>query len=57
MLKASKIAPSAQHTTQKVLLEDSDPEETSSDQKVFFNSQPSTSKKAQEMPSMNMYMP
>ena len=55
MPKASKSAPSAQCTTEKVLPEDSDQEETSSDQKVFFNPRPSTSKKAQLMPSM--YMP
>ena len=57
MPKASKSAPSAQCNTEKVLQEESDQEETSSDQEVFFNPQISTSKKAQEMPSMNMYMP
>ena len=30
---------------------------SSDDQEVVFNSQPSTSNKVQEMPSMNMYMP
>ena len=54
MPKASK---SAQCNSEKVLPEESDQEETSSDQEVFFNPQPSTSKKAQEMPVMNMYMP
>ena len=32
-------------------------ESNSDDQEVFFNPQPSKSNKAQEMPSMNMYMP
>ena len=32
-------------------------ESSSDDQEVFFNPQPSTSNKVQEMPSMNMYMP
>ena len=57
MPKASKSVPIAQCTVEQVLPEESDQEETSSDQEVFFNPQPSTSNKAQEMPSMNMYMP
>ena len=32
-------------------------ESNSDDQEVFFNPQPSTSKKAPVMPNMNMYMP
>ena len=56
MPKASKITQCEQHIEQ-VLPEESDQEETSSDQEVFFNPQPSTSNKAQVMPSMSMYMP
>ena len=54
MPKASK---SAQCNTEKVLPEESDQEEISSDQEVFFNPKPSTSKKAQVKPSIRMYMP
>ena len=32
-------------------------ESSSDDQEVFFKPQPSKSNRAQEMPSMNMYMP
>ena len=52
MAKASKST----QRTEKVLPEESDQEETSSDQEVLFNLQPSTSNKVQEVPSMNMYM-
>ena len=51
--------PKASKSTQcieKVLSEESDQEETSSDQEVFYP-QPSTSNKTREMPGMNMYMP
>ena len=47
MPKASKTVPSAQYTIDKVLQEDSDQEGARSDQEVFFNPQPSTSKKVQ----------
>ena len=57
MPKALKSVQSAQHTIEKVLPEDSDQEETSSDQDMFFSSQTSTSNKIQVMPSMRMYMP
>ena len=50
-------APKSTQHIEKVLSEESDQEETNSDQEVFFNLQPSTSNKTQEMPSMNMYMP
>ena len=53
MPKASKCA---QHTFEPVPSEEfSEQEETSSDEEVFFNPQPSISKKAQEM--SNMYIP
>ena len=53
MPKASKSAQHEQCTIEEVLSEElSEQEETSSDQKVFFNPQPSTSKMAQMMPSM-----
>ena len=56
MPKASKSNQCEQHTIEQVLPKElSEQEETSSDQEVFFNPQPSTSKKAQVMPSM--YMP
>ena len=59
MPKASKSAPHAQHTIEQVLPEESDQDETSSGQEVFFNPQPSASNRAkvQEMPRMSMYMP
>ena len=56
MPKASKSSQREQRI-EKVLSEDSDQKETSSHQEVFFNPQPSTSKKAQVMPRMSMYMP
>ena len=48
-----------EHHIEQFLPEESDQEETNSDQEVFCNPQPSMSNKAkaQEMPSMNMYMP
>ena len=56
MPKASKGAQHEQHTIEEIHPEElSEQEETSSDQEVFFNPQPSTSKEAQVMPSM--YMP
>ena len=55
MPKASK---SAIQPVEHILPEElSDQEETSWDQEVCFNPQPSTSTKMQVMPNMNMYMP
>ena len=56
MPKATQKTQCAQCTVDPVPSEEfSEQEETSSDQEVFFNPQPSTSKKTQEM--SNMYMP
>ena len=56
--KATKSSQHEQYTIEQVLPEDiSDQEETSSDQEMFFNSQPSTSNKAQVIPGLSMYMP
>ena len=56
MPKATQKTQCAQCTVDPVPSKEfSEQEETSSDQEVFFNPQPSTSKKTQEM--SNMYMP
>ena len=56
MPNASKSAQQEQYTTEQVLPEEiSEQEETGLDQVVFFNPQPSISKKAQVM--SGMYMP
>ena len=59
MPKAAKMSNHVENTSENECQADSNlSHESSSDkQEVFFNPQPSTSNKVQEMTSMNMYMP